>query len=330
MRKSFFIKGTNSNSFRKLIFQNDERKLTIRMLKTLIAVEENGTFSAAADAVFLTHAAVSQQMKALEEEWEVTLFDRSRRTPELTPVGHALVAKAREVVAAYDGIVSSVLGDPGLKGVLSLGAVPTTLTGLVPTTIARLKAGYHNLHVNVIPGLTLDLIRQVERGAVDLAIVSKPHFIPDNMLWFDIAEEPMELLAAREVESDDPIDLLRTQPFIRFSRHAVVGGMIETWLQEQKISVRESMELENLEAISSMVLFNIGVSIAPRPCVSMNPMPLKHLPLGSGRDFTRNLGLVCRGDSVKVRMIREVHDNFLEAIRLHHNDQPPAEEAPPK
>ncbi|HVW55125.1 MAG TPA: LysR family transcriptional regulator [Rhizobiaceae bacterium] len=295
--------------------------MTIRMLRTLIAIEENGTFSAAADAVFLTHAAVSQQMKALEEEWGVTLFDRSRRTPELTPVGRALVAKAREVVAAYDGIIPSVLGDSGLQGVLSLGAVPTTLTGLVPMTIARLKAGYSHLHVNVVPGLTLDLIRQVERGAVDLAVVSKPHFIPDNLIWFDIAEEPMELLAAQEVESDDSIHLLRTQPFIRFSRHAVVGGMIETWLQEKRISVHESMELENLEAISSMVLFNIGVSIAPRPCVSMNPMPLKHLPLGNGRDFMRSLGLICRGDSVKVRMIREVHDNFLAAIRLHHNDQ---------
>jgi DNA-binding transcriptional LysR family regulator len=289
--------------------------VSIRTLKTLIAVADQGSFSAAAKQVFVTHAAVSQQIRSLEEEWKVALFDRTRRTPELTPAGRALVAKAREVVAAYDNIVPSVLGNQGVQGVLSFGAVPTTLTGLVPLAIAKLKMDYPALHVIVLPGLTTALIQQVQRGSLDLAIVSKPQFVPRDLVWYDLVEEPFELLASLEAEGDDPLFLLENSPFIRFSRQAVVGGIIENWLQEHKIIVQESMELESLEAISSMVYCNLGVSIAPRPCVSMsNALPLKHLPLGPGKALSRGVGCISRDDSVKVRAISEMHAKLAEAI----------------
>ncbi|NNJ73819.1 MAG: LysR family transcriptional regulator [Anderseniella sp.] len=288
--------------------------MSIRVLRTLIAVEENGTFSAAADAVFVTHAAVSQQMKTLEAEWGLAVFDRTRRTPVLTPTGRALVSKAREVVAAYDALVPSVLGDDGLRGKLMLGAVPTTLTGLTPTAIAMLKEEFPDLHVSVHPGLTNELMLQVERGNLDAAIVSKPNLLPRRLNWQDIAAEPMQLLASTETESDDPVDLLQNNPFIRFSRNAVVGMMIEQWLQAHKIEVNDTMELEGLEAISSMVLRNLGVSIAPRSCVpAMNQLPLKRLSLGPQAPV-RHLGLVSRDDSARTRVIDEMHARLLRAV----------------
>ncbi|MCQ0988249.1 LysR substrate-binding domain-containing protein [Jiella marina] len=289
--------------------------MTIRVLKTLIAIEERGTFTAAADAVFLTHAAVSQQMRGLEEEWGVKIFDRTKRTPELTPTGRALVARAREVVAAYDGIVPSVLGDTGLSGVLSVGAVSTTLNAMVPMTIARLKRDYPRLNVSVVPGLTIPLIQQIERGTLDLAIVSKPRLLPRNFAWLDIVDEPMKVLVSQETESSDALELLQTRPFIRFTRSAVVGADIEQWLQDHGIIVREAMELENLESISSMVLFNLGVSIAPRPFVALTPLPLKHLPLPGSEPLIRKLGIAYRADSVKSRAIVEFHHRVLEIVR---------------
>jgi len=286
------------------------------MLKTLIAVEENGTFSAAADAVFVTHAAVSQQMKALEETWSIAIFDRSKRTPELTPIGRALVGKAREVVEAYENLVPSVLGDSGLQGELLLGAVPTTLTGLVPLAISILKESYPDLRVRVIPGLTNELLRQIERGNMDAAIISRPNLIPQGDDWRDIASEPLQLITSLETESNDPVFLLKNNPFIRFSRDAVVGGMIENWLQDQKIKVYDSMELESLEAISSMVVSNLGVSITPKRSVqNMNPLPLKRLPL-PGVAPSRQLGLINRSNSIKTDVLVEIHKTLLNAVGI--------------
>jgi DNA-binding transcriptional LysR family regulator len=239
------------------------------MLKTLLAIEENGTFSAAADAVFVTHAAVSQQMKALEAEWGVKLFDRTHRTPELTPIGRAIVARARNVVADYENLVPSVLGDDGLNGELMLGVIPTTLTGLVPLTVSSLKKSYPRLHIRLQPGLTNDLALQLQRGRIDAALICRPAHIPKGQVWHEIAKEEMQLLASQTTESDDPIHLLRNNPFIRFSRNAVVGSMIESWLQQQKITVSDAMELEGLEAISSMVQVRCwGVALkTSKPCI---------------------------------------------------------------
>ena len=286
--------------------------MSIRNLKTLIAVADHGTFTAAAEAVFVTHAAVSQQMKALEEEWQVEVFDRSRRTPQLTPVGRALVAKAREIVAAYDGIVPSVLGDEALGGELSVGAVPTTLTGLVPASIAMLKADHPQLHVRVVSGLTSALAGEIQRGRLDAAIVTRPQIIPKRLEWQEIAREPLELLASRQTESDDLMELLRTRPYIRFTRGAVVGLMIEEWLQRHGLNVVESMELETLEAVSSMVHANLGVSIVPRQCV---PAPrLKRIPLGPERCM-RELGLLSRSDGIKDSVLRVLLAKLREAVR---------------
>lgn len=297
--------------------------MSIRMLKTLIAVEDHGTFSAAAEAVFVTHAAVSQQMKALEAMWEVAIFDRSKRTPELTPIGRALAAKSRKVVEDYDNLVESVIGDDGFSDDLYLGAVPTTLTGLMPLAISLLKDAFPNLHVRIVPGLTHDLLRNLERGTLDAAIVTKLGPTPKTQNWQDIAAEPLQLLASQDLESDDPVHLLKNNPFIRFSRDAVVGRLIESWLQDQNIAVTDIMELEGLEAISSMVLSNLGVSIVPKRCVqNMNPLPLKRILLAENGP-TRQLGLLSPANTTKSRVLDEVHKALMQAVEIGHFSKTP-------
>ena len=290
--------------------------MSIRQLRTLLAIQDHGSFSAAAAACHVTHAAVSQQMKALETLWGVALFDRKGRRPELTPTGRALAAKADEIIRAYDGILASVIGDQGFQGEFVLGAVPTTLTGLVPLALSLLRQRHADLRVTIYPGLSRQLMQQLDRGAIDAAIITRPDLLPQGLTCLDIAAEPMQLLAPPQTDSDDPIELLRTRPFIRFDRNAIFGQMVEGWLQKHKITVRDSMELEGLEAISSMVMANLGVSIVPKRCVrNMNPLPVKRLVL-SGNPPARQLGLAYRDGTPKLSVIKAGETALLDAVAI--------------
>ena len=288
--------------------------MSIRRLKTLIAVAEKGTFAAAATATFVSHAAVSQQMKTLEDELGVAIFDRSRRSPVLNQHGRNLVAKARDVVQAYNNMVSSVHDDDRVVGELMFGAVSTCMTSLVPRVVGMLKRRYPRLHVRVVPGLSAELQIQVERGYLDAAVLSEPPFLPSGVSWRAFAEEPLILLASLEEESDDPEWLLESRPFIRFNRRAWLGRQIDEWLQANKMNVREGMELDTLESISSMVFYQLGVSIVPRRCVpSARPLPLKRIPLGASAR-PRILGVMSRKDGSKSQLLEVLIGELVELV----------------
>ena len=282
--------------------------MSLRRLRTLVAIAETDTFSAAADVVHVTHAAVSQQMQGLEEDLGVKLFDRSSRTPKLTPAGRQIVAKARILISDYDNLVPSVLNDDGLHGVIKLGVLRTTLTGLVPQAMAALKEKYPEIGLHLRPGLTATLFAEIERNNLDAAITTKPHLLPSGVVFRELAVEPMQLIAAVEETSDDAVALLKTRPFIRFDRTAVVGALIENWILSKRIQVNEMIELDSPEAIASMVHANLGVSIVPNLVVKPpEAIPVKRLSLGPDAP-KRTLGLVYREDQLKTRALDELFE----------------------
>lgn len=289
--------------------------MSIRRLRTLVAVAEQGTFAAAAEAVFVSQAAVSMQMKSLEHDLGAALFDRKRRPPALNPLGLALVPRAREIVRAYDAMRQSVTDPHGLSGDLTIGAVPTTMTGLVPKAIGALRATYPMLHIRVVPDLSAGLVPQVDRGHLDAAVVSRPPYPLSQLDWTPIAAEPLIVLAAPGARADDARALLERSPFIRFNRQAWVGRLIEDWLQKNRIHVREVMELDTLEAISAMVFHGLGVSIVPRRCVpSPAPLPLLRVPLDAPQ-HARVLGLVMRPDCPSRRQVEALAGALVSQVR---------------
>lgn len=288
--------------------------MTIRLLRTLIAISDARTFSAAAKVVHVTHAAVSQQMQTLEADLGLALFDRRTRTPELTPVAHQVVEKARKIVADYDNLVPSALGDGGLGGTVRLGTLRTTLSGLTPRAMAAVKAKYPEIGLHITPGLTSTLVAEIKRGNLDAAIVTKPNLMPRGVAFRELAIEPMQLIVAIDDAENDPIALLNTRPFIRFNRNAVVGTLIDNWILSNHIEVAETMELDSPEAIASMVHANLGVSIVPDLAVKPHDaVKVKKISLGPDAPH-RILGLIHQENNVKMQAIDELFAAMTQVI----------------
>lgn len=278
--------------------------MSLRHLRTLIAVAEHGSFAAAADAVCLTQSAVSQQMKVLEQELGQVLFDRKTRPPQLNAQGRALIQRARQLVALYEGLSNPGRSRGGLQGLLEIGAVPTTLTGIVPRALRALREAQPSLQVRVVSGLSADLLARVDRGHLDAAVVSEPKPVPPGMRWHPVALEALMVVAPESETLADFRSILEQRPFIRFNRSAWVGQIIQTALQDMGIDVQETMELDSLEAIWQMVRHGLGVSVVP--------------VRGPGDGPTRDLRTVMFGDPPRVRSLGlvERRDHLNEPLTM--------------
>ena len=173
-----------------------------------------------------------------------------------------------------------------------------------------------SVRVRIFPGLSNQLMLQIDPGQIHDAIISKPEVLPRSLIFAQIASEKMVLLAADSVGNLTPAELLRSQPFIRFNRDAVVGRLIEAWLQNNDIMVNDAMELEGLEAISSMVAAGLGISIVPEICIlESDHLPLKRVSLG--KDGPRRiLGLVSRIDSPRTSVITAAETALFKAMSV--------------
>jgi DNA-binding transcriptional LysR family regulator len=238
--------------------------MELRQLKTLVAIEDFRSFAAAADAVGLSQSAVSLQIRHLEEELGVELFDRRRRSPQFNAKGRALVEHARKVVEICEHISRHGAAE-ALEGTLMLGAVPTSLDGIVPQALAFLREYHPRLLVKVVSGLSAELTARTRSGDINTAVVTEPHQLADGLTAHLITREPLIVIAPPDAEGESDQEILESGPFIQFDRRAWVGQQIDQHLKDRGIHVSLGMEINTLEAIARMVRCGLGVSIVPLP-----------------------------------------------------------------
>ncbi|MGY2963708.1 DNA-binding transcriptional LysR family regulator [Pseudomonas sp. TE36184] len=266
----------------------------LRELKTFIAVTRHGTFAATGMHIGLTQSAVSAQIRQLEQALGVALFDRTGRQATLNAAGVRALPLAKEILETFNRMAVPVEANE-YRGELKVGAISTAQTGLLPQTLVRLRQAAPTVECKLVPGVSLELLSQVDAGELDSAIIIRPPFdLPKELHVQVLRKEPFALIVPHALAGDDPLQLLGSQPHVRYDRASFGGRLVSRFLREQKLEVQVALELDELEAIVKMVECGLGVSLIPQAGLWLERSPLvRIIPLGQ-LTFYREIILLSR------------------------------------
>ncbi len=237
--------------------------MNLQQLKSLVAIYENNSFSAAADKVSLSHSAISLQIRTLEEEFGQKLFDRSTRPATLTPTGKATALAAQKALKMVNTVKLVGEGQQH-RDLISFGIVPTEAQHLLPVVLRELQTRQPGIRIKVKSGLSGNLALQVLNLDLDFAILTAPITALPELQVQELVIEPLYVIAPKHVKATSDSALLSNNPFIAFEAMTWMGHQVSARLQSRGIRVNEIMELDSLNAIEKMVREGFGVSIVPQ------------------------------------------------------------------
>ncbi|HEX5621705.1 MAG TPA: LysR family transcriptional regulator [Solirubrobacteraceae bacterium] len=241
--------------------------MELRQLEYFVAVAKHRHFGRAAEAVYVTQPALSQQVRRLEGELGLALLRRTSRGVELTPAGEDLLGRAEQILAE----VGKARGAMDEHAGVVRGAVRVAATTADALHLPDVLAAFHREH----PGVRLalrhasasEVLALVRRGAVDLAVLSLGGEPVDGLTVTPLADEPLRAIAA----PDEPfravavaIEDLRGRPFVLGEPGTALRETVMAACQEQGFSPVPLLEVSDPTTVRFLVSAGLGVSLVPQ------------------------------------------------------------------
>lgn len=242
--------------------------MEIRQLRAFTAIAESGTFTAGAQRVHVTQAAVSMQIRQLEIELGAPLFIRAPRRVILTEAGEALLERARRILREHDVAVAEIAELAGAeRGRLRVGSASAMVSAdPLPQILKELRERHPRADVTIVSGTSEALVRHILAGELDMAFVSLPveaRGIQTEGLSRDelvAIASPQHRLARQKVIS---VFALAGEKLILGERGGNTRRLIDELFAEAGVQPVVAMELSRLSAIKRMVEEDMGVGVIP-------------------------------------------------------------------
>lgn len=240
------------------------------ILQTIVRA---GSFSAAAEILYISQPAVTLQMKNLEKQVNNKLFLKRGKQIELTEGGYLLLRYSQKILLLCEETCQALQDLKNSQiGYLTLGASQTTGTYLMPLLIQSFRKEYNHVKIQLHVDSTRHICWNVAKGIIDLALVSGevPFDLRSYLHLTDYADEELALIASPEhflFQTGKKASITKNElynlKFIFLEPHSTVRKVLECTLEFHMISIQKlkiEMELSSIEAIKSAVESNLGVA----------------------------------------------------------------------
>ncbi|WP_425985619.1 LysR substrate-binding domain-containing protein [Brevundimonas sp. TWP1-2-1b1] len=229
--------------------------LDIDLLRTFVAVVESGSFTRASAELGRTQPAVSLQIRRLESQLQAPLIDRGAKGMGLTTEGAALLPQARKLLRVNDEIVAA-LGEGDLEGEVRFGAPEDIATMHLPGILGAFARSHPRIRLSVICDYTANLLDQMSRGMLDLALIKREPVGPD--LGVRVWREPLVWVALdASIVELEPLPLI-VAPAPDIYRKRALGA-----LQDAQIAFRASFTSPSLAGQMAALRAGLGVGVLP-------------------------------------------------------------------
>jgi LysR family cyn operon transcriptional activator len=283
------------------------------------AVRHRG-FTRAGEELRLSQSTVSQHIQQLEKELGCQLFMRVGKRVVVTEAGDILFQHTEKIFRDLKNAEVAVRDLSALKrGTVRFGVGPTTLTYRLPQVLAAYKRRFPEIDLIVLAGTTEFLLEAMKQQKLDMAVVMQPTPPLPGMHVTPLGREEMVLV----LPSDHPLAARKFLPpadlaplrFILYGKNTTMQNQIERYFAALGIAPRVVMEVENNEAIKSLVSSGLGASILPLCAVSSRASSGRlRVVRVQGPPLLRELALVTLDAEILPDAIRELRSAMIVAL----------------